>query len=55
MFESYLVLRSIILQPMVINFLKFPIINCMACLFYDFIPDETGMCALGFFIYMKLR
>jgi len=27
----------------------------MACLFYDFIPDETGVCALGFFIYAKLR
>lgn len=26
-----------------INFFKFPIITCMACLFYDLIPDETGV------------
>lgn len=34
---------------------SFNISNSMACLFYNFISDDTGVCALGFFIYVKLH
>ena len=37
-----------------IIFFKLLIINCMACLFYDFIPDEIGVCFRLLYIHEAL-